>query len=371
MLVLAASCCIAQPRVSLAYKTSYDSLKESVSKFWEINPAYPIEGFYQTSMRDELLIIRDSLNDNGQRFFLIQLLEKRKYKNVKRGELLNIEDKTYWLRLINSTTVQDVILTLKDSTHLLVLDKNDQRKFYPELIKQAEYKTKKTKFKKVALIIGNSNYQYTAPLKNPVNDASLITNTLCDLGFETHTYQNLTYQKMMQALREFSYAARDAHVVFFYFAGHGMQYHGSNFLLPIDARLANGPTDLSFETLSVETVFKILDYSNHKNLNVIILDACRNNPFSSWVRGGNTGLAELKPPSGSVIGFATSPGSIAYDGEQENGLYTAELVKQLKVNQRLEDVFMKTRIEVETKTRGEQSPWELFRLRRIYNLSSQ
>jgi len=99
---------------------------------------------------------------------------------------------------------------------------------------------------------------------------------------------------------------------------------------------------------------------------MIILDACRSIPFSSGTRGAGEGLAEIKPPTGTIIAFATSPGSVAFDGEGENGVYTTELVKQMNKAQRVEDLFMQTRLGVEKVTGGRQSPWELVRLRGIF-----
>lgn len=155
----------------------------------------------------------------------------------------------------------------------------------------------------------------------------------------------------------------------FYYAGHGLQHQGNNYLLPTDVALKNGPVDLQFETVNVDVIFNTLEYTNNESLNMIVLDACRNNPFSSWARSGGTGLAELKPPSGSLIAYSTSPGSIAFDGDGTNGVYTAALAQELLKPQRLEDVFMQTRLKVEQQTNGSQSPWELFRLRAAYQLA--
>ena len=111
-----------------------------------------------------------------------------------------------------------------------------------------------------------------------------------------------------------------------------------------------------------------MESSNQDRLNLIILDACRNNPFRTWERGGENGLADMTAPSGTLIAFATSPGSTASNGNGRNGLYTGELIKQLKISQRIEDIFINTRNEVERKSGGSQSPWELGRLRGKYYL---
>ncbi len=226
----------------------------------------------------------------------------------------------------------------------------------------------KRELRKIALVIGNANYAGVGKLKNPENDVDLISHTLQKLNFKVYQHKNLNRAKMMEAIRSFATQVTDADVVMFYYAGHGLQHQGNNYLLPTDVVLKNGPVDLQFETVNVEVIFNTIEYTNNESLNMIVLDACRNNPFSSWTRSSGTGLAELKPPSGSLIAYATSPGSLAFDGDGTNGVYTAALAQELLKPQRLEDVFMQTRLKVEQQTNGSQSPWELFRLRAAYQL---
>jgi uncharacterized caspase-like protein len=149
-----------------------------------------------------------------------------------------------------------------------------------------------------------------------------------------------------------------------YFAGHEMQFNGDNYLLPTDISLQNGSNDLPLEGINSKTILKILEYTNTESLNILILDACRSSPYNTNTRGTSSGLAELKAPTGTIIAYATSPGSVAYDGAGNNGVYTSQLAIQLNKPQR--DVFMQTRLNVEAITNGKQSPWELFRLRSIF-----
>ncbi len=216
--------------------------------------------------------------------------------------------------------------------------------------------------KRVALIIGNGTYESSPSLRNPINDAKLMSETLQNLGFEVTMGLNLKYKDVLTALKNFSVNINKADVAVFYFAGHGLQVNGTNYLLPTDAVFENGETDVPFESINLELVLKIMEYTNSKCLNMVILDACRNNPFKTWTRGGD-GLAEVKAPSGTLIAYSTSPGSLASDGDQDNGLYTSVLIKQLQLSQRVEDIFMNTRIEVENISNGRQSPWELSKLR--------
>lgn len=225
-----------------------------------------------------------------------------------------------------------------------------------------------TSEKRVALVFGNSNYTGQANLgQNPINDARGIASTLRGLGFEVIIKTDANLYTMNNAIREFGRQNKDADVAFFYFAGHGMQVEQVNYLLPVGVNIRE-QNDVSFESVSVNTVQKIMETSNPDRLNLIVLDACRNNPFRSWQRGGNGGLADMTPPSGTLIAFATSPGSTASNGSGHNGLYTGELIEQLKKPQRIEDVFINTRVEVEKKSGGQQSPWELARLRGKYFL---
>lgn len=225
-----------------------------------------------------------------------------------------------------------------------------------------------TNEKRVALVFGNSNYSGAANLgNNPINDARDIASTLKTLGFDVTVETDANLTVMNQAIRSFGRQNRDADVALFYFAGHGMQVEKVNYLLPVGVNIRD-KQDVSFESVDVNTVQKVMETSNSNRLNLIILDACRNNPFRTWQRGGKDGLADMMPPSGTLIAYATSPGSTASNGNQRNGLYTGELIKQLRKPQRIEDVFINTRIEVENKSGGAQSPWELARLRGIFYL---
>ena len=226
----------------------------------------------------------------------------------------------------------------------------------------------KTNEKRVALIFGNSDYTGASNLGvNPINDAKDMASVLRSLDFNVIIKTNSDLTTMNNSVREFGRQNRDADVALFYFAGHGMQVEKTNYLVPIGVNIAD-KNDVSFECLSVETIQKIMETSNDDRLNIIVLDACRNNPFRSWERGGETGLAGMTPPGGTLIAFATSPGSVAANGSGRNGLYTGELIKQLRKPQRIEDVFINTRVSVEQKSGGRQSPWELARLRGKYFL---
>jgi hypothetical protein len=210
--------------------------------------------------------------------------------------------------------------------------------------------------KRIALIFGNSEYVDKASLRNPVNDANLMEATLKDLGFEVIKRTNAGLNVMKEAVREFSQKMSDFNVALFYYAGHGIQIDGMNYLIPTDAVLKN-PNDCKYEAIAVDFVTEEFGkYPN--NTNIVILDACRNNPFQTWVRGGETGFKAITPTSGTIISFATAAGSTAIDGTGANGLFTEELVKQMAVRQPIESVFKKTRVEVRMKSKELQVPME-------------
>ncbi len=213
-----------------------------------------------------------------------------------------------------------------------------------------------TNEKRLALVIGNSNYSVGMTLKNPANDANLMSATLQSLGFEVIKRIDANKQTMEQAVRDFSKQLPDCNVALFYYAGHGVQVDGINYLIPTDAKL-NDKNDCKFEAIQVNYVVEEFEkYPN--NVNIVILDACRSNPFRSWARGGEGGFRAINPTSGTIISFATSEGSTASDGSGKNGLFTEELVKQMTVPQPIESVFKKTRVQVQKLSNGAQSPQE-------------
>jgi uncharacterized protein (TIGR02145 family) len=213
--------------------------------------------------------------------------------------------------------------------------------------------------KRIALIIGNSTYP-NVPLKNPVNDANLMATTLQRVGFTVIKKVDVNRAQMAQAIADFWSKLGNYDVALFFYAGHGVQVNGVNYLIPVDATLESQDM-VSFEAISVnDVVSKFEEYP--KNTNIVILDACRNNPFRSWARGGNRGFVAMSPGSGTFIAFATSEGSTASDGTGANGLFTEKLVKNIKKPGPIETVFKNTRVDVQNASSGSQSPQEWTKL---------
>ena len=210
---------------------------------------------------------------------------------------------------------------------------------------------------RVALVIGNGAYA-TSPLRNPVNDAQDMAAALRGVGFEVIHRENASRSDMRAAVRDFSKKIRQGGVGLFYFAGHGVQVENRNYLIPVDANIEQ-EYEVADEALDADSVLRAMgDAENH--LNIIILDACRNNPFARSFRSASRGLAEMSAPTGSLVSYATSPGSVAADGEGRNGLYTKHLLDAMQTPGRtLEEVFKQVRINVARDTSERQIPWEL------------
>lgn len=208
--------------------------------------------------------------------------------------------------------------------------------------------------RRVALVIGNSAYP-GAPLKNPVNDARDMASALRKLGFDVIEKSNITQKEMNRAIAQFGEKLRADTVALFYYAGHGMQVKGKNYLLPIDAQIASEASARA-ETVDVDTVMDQLAVSP---MNIVILDACRNNPFERKFRSAGGGLAQMDAPRGSLIAYATAPGKVANDGDGKNGLYTQELLKHIQTpGLPLEAVFKRVRNGVVQGSGEAQTPWE-------------
>lgn len=218
-----------------------------------------------------------------------------------------------------------------------------------------------------ALIIGNAAYTSAAPLRNTTNDALSMDSVLQTLGFETTRVLDGTYESMKNAIYSFGDQIASTDIALFYYAGHGVEVDGTNYLIPVDATIQS-PLDVKMKGIPLTGVLRTMEFANDESLNMIILDACRNNPFPKGLRSAGDGLAEIKPPSGTLIAYATDPGSVASDGTGKNGLYTGELIKQLSVSQRIEDIFMNTRNSVEHISGGSQRPWEEARLKGVFYL---
>ncbi|VAW96243.1 hypothetical protein MNBD_GAMMA22-1265 [hydrothermal vent metagenome] len=238
--------------------------------------------------------------------------------------------------------------------------------------------------KRFALVIGNSDYRYATTLKNPKNDSSDMAKTLKGLYFETTLIQNATKLQINSAIKKFIIKLKkNGGVGLFYYAGHGVQFEGSNYLIPTETK-AGSELEIKSQSFDISNLLNGLR-NIAEATNIIILDACRDNPFKnihppgirsspksrSVATAGNrslvritipkldSGLSKLDAPSNTLIAFATAPGKVAIDGQGRNSPYTANLIESLqRSGLTIDEVFRRVRLNVAKQSNGKQIPWE-------------
>ncbi len=210
---------------------------------------------------------------------------------------------------------------------------------------------------RVALVIGNAAYS-GAPLANPANDARAMGDTLRGLGFTVVELRDGQKDQMTEAIARVGAALKGKQGVgMLYYAGHGLQLDWRNYMVPVNANIASA-IDVPEQTVDVNSVIDAFKAAGNR-MNILVLDACRDNPFGGTVSG--KGLAQLDAPPGTFLAYATAPGNVAEDGDVKsgNGLYTQFLLQELKKpTARIEDVFKRVRLQVRQKSQGRQIPWE-------------
>lgn len=220
--------------------------------------------------------------------------------------------------------------------------------------------------RRVALVIGNSAYVNATPLANPANDAADVSAKLKDLGFDVTLGLDLDKHGFDVKLREFSSALESADAAVLFYAGHGLQIAGRNYLIPIDAKLER-ERDVEFEAVSLDFVLKQMELDRDTKTNIVFLDACRNNPLArNLARSMGTrsasignGLAETFAGVGTFISYSTQPGNVALDGEGRNSPFASALIKRIKdPGKSLTSVMIDVRKDVVSATSGKQVPWD-------------
>lgn len=291
-----------------------------------------------------------------------------------RFNLLHIEDKTFleFLCLSLHPTVRedsDQVVTLleiynnnlsKNGFELYQVSKIVDRPIFDvREITVTPTVIKTSRETKLALVIGCSEYDFAGTLNNPINDANSIEAKLKSLGFEIIKSLNPSQRELKMVIDEYGDKLKGYDLGLFYFAGHGVQVKGLNYLIPVDANLKSEKM-VEYDCVEAGRVLTYMEDSNAK-VKIVILDACRDNPFErSWGRGiSQRGLTTMNAPSGSLIAYSTSPGKTASDGDGTNGLYTYSLLEYIgskKTN--IITMFQHVRKDVMTKSNNEQIPWE-------------
>ena len=210
--------------------------------------------------------------------------------------------------------------------------------------------------RRVALVIGNSAYKQ-APLANPGNDARAVAQALRDAGFSVAERRNVNQIALRRAIREFGDEIAKGGVGVFFYAGHGMQVRGRNYLIPVGHDIER-EDEVAEQSVDVALVLEKMATAKNA-LNILILDACRNNPFASSFRSTSGGLAPMDAPPGTLVAFSTAPGQVAADGTGEHSTYTKHLLSYIREpGLKVEDVFKRVRTAVRQESGGRQTPWE-------------
>jgi hypothetical protein len=229
---------------------------------------------------------------------------------------------------------------------------------YARVWAQSEGTMRLLKVPKVALVVGNGAYKNVPALKNPANDAKAIAGLLKAFKFNVTAVVDGSRRDMLAAMRDYTQTLEASKCLgLFYFAGHGLQLAWHNYLLPVDASISH-PDDVKTQGIDVDELVKRLRKAANP-MNVIILDACRENPFGNDFRERAKGLSQMDAPQSTLLAYATSPGNVAADGDGANGLYTETLLREIQVpGAKIEDVFKRVRLGVRLKSNGAQIPWE-------------
>ena len=213
---------------------------------------------------------------------------------------------------------------------------------------------------RIALVVGNGAYVNTSPLPNPPADAALMARTLKGAGFSVTLVTNADQGTMKRSLLEFGRRLRgsDIEAGLFFYAGHGVQVRGLNYLVPVNANITS-EDEIDLEGIDINDFLRVMNSSNSK-INIIVLDACRNNPFARSFRSVSRGLAPVDAPKGTLIAYATAPGDVAMDGNGANSPYTLALSEAISMGagKTIESVFKTARRSVLQATGEQQVPWE-------------
>jgi len=210
--------------------------------------------------------------------------------------------------------------------------------------------------KRVALVVGNANYK-TRPLRNPRNDADDVSIALKASGFQVIDLRDASLQQMRNGVRQFGDRLINNDVGLVYYSGHGVEVKGRNYFIPVNADIMR-EDEIADQGLDVSLILEKMNTAG-KGVNILIVDACRDDPFGRSFRSSSRGLAQMDAPRGTIIAYATSPGKVAADGDGRNSPYTKNLVKAMQQpNKPIEQVFKEVRRAVQEETKNQQTPWE-------------
>jgi hypothetical protein len=327
-----------------SYDARYKSADEDIYKHTVLNDDWPADWIF-TDSRFNLLHCSDKE--------FLDFLCLTIHPTVRD----NSEELTTLLEIYNNNLKRDGYLLVKTSEIAKKPVYSAERNITPENVK-AEISISDKAETKHALVVGCSKY-LNDPLVNPLNDAQSMEKFLKELGFTVLLSIDPTQKALKQTIDSFGLQLKGQDIALFYFAGHGVQVKGQNYLVPIDANLTSEKL-VEYDCIEASRILAHMEDARTK-VNLMILDACRNNPFErSWGRGiGQRGLASMNAPKGSLIAYSTSPGTTASDGDGANGLYTEALLNHIRrKGTPINTMFQKVRLEVMEKSKEQQVPWE-------------
>jgi len=238
-----------------------------------------------------------------------------------------------------------------------------------QAVSQNRLNTQQQQQRRIALVIGNANYE-VGKLKTPLNDAADMAETLKKLGFEVILLEDASKRRMQESFENFSKQLGKGTVGLFYYAGHGMQVDGENYLIPVNNASIDSEADIEYDAVPLGKILRRMKSADNV-ANIVILDACRDNPFSNW-KASSRGLADVQSGTGTLIAFATAPGKVAIDGtdRSRNGVFTSYLLKYIATpNMDLDAMLMRVRDDVIKETKDYQVPWNSSSLRQEFSFN--
>ena len=260
------------------------------------------------------------------------------------------------VNFINGSKEGEAKITWEDGLQSIAMFKNDQ--YITDSLESDEALAFASN--RLALVIGNDNYQ-ASPLENAVSDSIGIKNALEEVGFQVIHSPNLDQENFLQAIWAFKRKLKSmgpSTTALFYYSGHALEVDGTNYLNPIDAVISS-KFDLETQSINVARIFSALEAAS-SGVKIMILDACRNNPFTSFTRSSSQGLAQMSAPTGTIISYSTAPGKLALDGMIDGySIYTGSLIQSIGIpGLTIEEAFKRTRQSVVRLSKSEQIPWE-------------
>jgi uncharacterized caspase-like protein len=259
----------------------------------------------------------------------------------------------YFTRLVGRELLSVLLMLLASALIPMALAQQDRSSI---VVQKADSPCNRNTQQRLALVIGNGAYP-TRPLRNPPNDAVAVAKELRELGFLVTSGIDKSQAEMEQMIRDFGQQLRSScGIGLFYYAGHGVQIAGRNYLIPVNADVQI-ESDYKYKTVDLNWVLDQM-YSEQNPLNIVILDACRSDPFPRSHRSSQGGLAQVSAPTGTLIAYSTAPDNTANDGDGPNSPYTQELLEQMRVSGVLVETMLRHVAEgVSARTGGRQEPW--------------